>query len=50
MRFVQELDCSLAQLALAWCVKNDDVSTVITGATKPEQVRLCTPLACHTLS
>ena len=27
-----------AQLALAWCVKNPRVSTVITGASKPEQV------------
>ncbi|MEM7354328.1 MAG: aldo/keto reductase [Acidobacteriota bacterium] len=32
------LGCSLAQLALAWCLKNDDVSTVITGASKPQQV------------
>lgn len=35
----QELDCSLAQLALAWCARNPRVSTVITGATKVEQVR-----------
>ncbi|MGH8802908.1 MAG: potassium channel beta subunit family protein [Casimicrobiaceae bacterium] len=34
----QELDCSLAQLALAWCVKNANVSTVITGASHPAQV------------
>ncbi|MEJ2300842.1 MAG: aldo/keto reductase [Anaerolineales bacterium] len=34
----QELDCSIAQLALAWCLKNPDVSSVITGASKPEQV------------
>ncbi|KAL7747502.1 hypothetical protein RI367_007094 [Sorochytrium milnesiophthora] len=27
-----------AQLALAWCVKNAHVSTVITGASKPEQI------------
>ncbi|MEX2504931.1 MAG: aldo/keto reductase [Egicoccus sp.] len=33
-----DLDCSLAQLALAWCVKNPDVSTVITGASRVEQV------------
>jgi len=25
-------------LALAWCLKNPNVSTVITGATRPEQV------------
>ena len=34
----QELGCSMAQLALAWCLKNPNVSTVITGASKPEQV------------
>ena len=34
----QELDCTLAQLAIAWCLTNDDVSTVITGASRPEQV------------
>ncbi|MBS3941210.1 MAG: aldo/keto reductase [Actinobacteria bacterium] len=33
-----DLDCSLAQLALGWCLKNDDVSTVITGASRVEQV------------
>ncbi len=34
----QELGCSLAQLAIAWCLANEDVSTVITGASRPEQV------------
>ncbi len=34
----EALDCSLAQLAIAWCLSNDDVSTVITGASRPEQV------------
>lgn len=34
----KELGCTLAQLALAWCVKNPRVSTVITGATRVEQV------------
>ena len=33
-----DLDCRTAQLALAWCLQNDDVSTVITGASKPHQV------------
>jgi aryl-alcohol dehydrogenase-like predicted oxidoreductase len=33
-----ELECSLAQLALAWCTKNPNVSTVITGASKASQV------------
>jgi voltage-dependent potassium channel beta subunit len=34
-----DLDCSLAQLAIAWCAKNPHVSSVITGASRPEQVR-----------
>jgi voltage-dependent potassium channel beta subunit len=34
----QELGCSMAQLALAWCLKNPHVSTVITGASRKEQV------------
>ena len=33
-----EIDATLTQLALAWCVKNPNVSTVITGASTPEQV------------
>lgn len=33
-----DLECSLAQLALAWCTKNPNVSTVITGASKASQV------------
>jgi voltage-dependent potassium channel beta subunit len=33
-----QLGCTLAQLALAWCLKNPNVSTVITGASKPGQV------------
>jgi voltage-dependent potassium channel beta subunit len=34
----QELDCTLSQLAIAWCLKNPFVSTVITGASRVEQV------------
>lgn len=34
----KELGCSLSQLALAWCLKNPFVSTVITGASRVEQV------------
>lgn len=34
----QELGLSMAEMALAWCLKNPNVSTVITGASKPEQV------------
>ncbi len=33
-----DLGCTLAQLSLAWCASNRDVSTVITGASRPEQV------------
>jgi len=33
-----ELGCTLAQLSLAWCLKNPRVSTVITGASRPAQV------------
>jgi len=34
-----DLGCSLAQLAIAWCAANPHVSTVITGASKVSQVR-----------
>jgi voltage-dependent potassium channel beta subunit len=34
-----ELNCSLAQLSIAWCLKNPFVSTVITGATRVQQVK-----------
>ncbi len=34
----KELGCSLAQFALAWCAKNPNVSTVITGASRVGQV------------
>ncbi len=34
----RELGCSLAQFAIAWCAKNPNVSTVITGASRVEQV------------
>ena len=33
-----ELGCTLAQMSLAWCVRNPHVSTVITGASRPAQV------------
>jgi voltage-dependent potassium channel beta subunit len=33
-----DLGCSLAQLSLAWCARNPRVSTVITGASRVEQV------------
>lgn len=34
-----ELGCTPAQLAIAWCASNPHVSTVITGASKVEQVK-----------
>ncbi|WP_428937713.1 aldo/keto reductase family protein [Fontivita pretiosa] len=34
----QEHHCSTAQLAIAWCLRRPEVTSVITGATKPEQV------------
>ena len=33
-----ELGCTMSQMALAWCLLNPNVSTVITGASRPEQV------------
>jgi aryl-alcohol dehydrogenase-like predicted oxidoreductase len=33
-----KLQCSQAALALAWCASNTNVSTVLIGASKPEQV------------
>lgn len=35
----EKLDVTLAQLAIAWCLKNDNVSTVILGASKAEQLQ-----------
>ena len=34
----RELGCAPSQLALAWCLRRPEVSSVITGATRPEQV------------
>jgi voltage-dependent potassium channel beta subunit len=34
-----ELGCSLSQLSIGWCAKNPHVSTVITGASSPDQVK-----------
>ncbi len=33
-----DLGCTLAQMSLAWCLKNPHVSTVITGASRASQV------------
>jgi aryl-alcohol dehydrogenase-like predicted oxidoreductase len=37
-RVARKLDVSLAQLSIGWCAANPHVSTVITGASRPEQV------------
>lgn len=34
----KQLDVTMAQLAIAWCIKNPHVTSVITGATKESQV------------
>ncbi len=36
--FAQELGCTLSQLSIAWCLHNPHVSSVITGATKLDQL------------
>lgn len=35
----EELDCNQAQLALAWCLKNPHVSTVMLGASRLQQLQ-----------
>ena len=35
----EELGCTMAQLALAWCLRRPEVSSVIVGASRPEQLR-----------
>lgn len=35
----KEAGCSLSQLSLAWCLKNPNVSTVILGASRVDQLR-----------
>lgn len=43
-----DLGCTSAQLSLAWCLKNPNVSTVILGASKP--VQLAENLKCQSIS
>jgi voltage-dependent potassium channel beta subunit len=38
-KVADDLDTTLPRFALAWCLKNPRVSSVITGASKPKQVR-----------
>lgn len=35
----KEIGVTMPEMAIAWCLKNPNVSTVITGASKPEQVK-----------
>jgi voltage-dependent potassium channel beta subunit len=35
----RELGCTMAQLALAWCLKNQEISSVIMGASRVEQLQ-----------
>lgn len=37
-KLAQDLDISLAKLAIGWCLHNPNVSTVILGASKPAQL------------
>jgi len=37
-KVADELECTLAQLSIAWCAANPNVTTVITGASRVEQV------------
>ena len=34
----EKLNCTLAQLSIAWVIQNKDISTAILGAKKPEQL------------
>ena len=38
-KVAHDLAITLPQLALAWCLKNPNISSVITGASRPEQIR-----------
>ena len=37
-KVVADLGCTLSQVAIAWCLKNTDVSTVILGASTMDQL------------
>ena len=37
-KIAEKLDISMAQLSIAWCLKNKNVSTVILGATTTKQL------------
>lgn len=35
----EKLNCSVSQLAIAWCVRNANITTTLLGATKPDQLK-----------
>jgi aryl-alcohol dehydrogenase-like predicted oxidoreductase len=37
-KLAQQLGITMAQLSIAWCIKNPNVTTAIIGATKKEQL------------
>ena len=37
-KVAEQVGCTTAQLALAWCLRQPAVSSVIAGATRPEHV------------
>lgn len=39
MAIAEYLECTMGQLAIAWCMKNQNVSTIITGASSADQVK-----------
>ena len=39
-RIAHELGITLAEMAIAWCLKNPNVSTVILGASNPKQIQM----------
>ena len=45
-----ELQLSMAQLAVAWVLQNDNVASAITGGSRPEQVHDNVAAAGHKLS
>tara|TARA_B100001113_G_C20951051_1_gene553170 strand:- start:251 stop:859 length:609 start_codon:yes stop_codon:yes gene_type:complete len=38
VKYAEKTGCTPAQLALAWCLKNPNVSTILMGATTPSQI------------
>ncbi|KAK4936569.1 hypothetical protein LTR10_022556 [Elasticomyces elasticus] len=38
VKIAESLDCTCAQLALAWILKNPNISSILTGASRPSQI------------